>query len=49
MEKHGISADQLARELKVTTQTVYNMRRGNVSNQLFEHALLILDTWEQPK
>ena len=49
MELHSISADALARELKVTTQTIYNMRRGNVSDQLMEHALLVLDNWEEAK
>jgi DNA-binding Xre family transcriptional regulator len=49
MTKKKISADDLARALKVTTQTVYNLRRGNASEQLFDHAFIIVDKWEASK
>jgi DNA invertase Pin-like site-specific DNA recombinase len=46
MKKHGISANELARALKVTAQTVYNLLKGQSSDQLIDHALLVLDNWE---
>jgi DNA-binding XRE family transcriptional regulator len=47
MEKHNITNNELARELKVTSQTIYNVKKGEASIQLIEHALLILDNWEE--
>jgi hypothetical protein len=49
MTEKKISADDLARALKITTQTVYNMRRGATSNQLYDHAFIVLDNWEESK
>jgi DNA-binding Xre family transcriptional regulator len=46
MTEKNISVAELARTLKVTAQTVYNMREGKVSEQLFEHAFRVLDAWE---
>jgi DeoR/GlpR family transcriptional regulator of sugar metabolism len=47
MEHNSVSVLELSRELKVTAQTVYNLRKGNASYQLLEHALLILDNWNE--
>jgi DNA-binding Xre family transcriptional regulator len=46
MTEKNISVAELARTLKVTAQTVYNMRDGKVSEQLFEHTFRVLDAWE---
>lgn len=47
MDVNSVSALELARALKVSPQTVYNLRKGNASYQLLEHALLILDNWNE--
>jgi DNA-binding XRE family transcriptional regulator len=49
MTEKNISVAELARTLKVTAQTVYNMRDGKVSEQLFEHTFILLDNWEESK
>jgi DNA-binding XRE family transcriptional regulator len=46
MEKHNISNNELARAIKVTPQTIYNVKKGNASYQILDHILLILDNWE---
>lgn len=46
MSEKNITTAELARVLKVTSQTVYNMRKGDSSEQLYDHAFRVLDGWE---
>lgn len=46
MARKSVKSIDLAKALKVTNQTVYNIRSGNASDQLLEHALMVLDNWE---
>lgn len=46
MKLKRVSADALARELKVTTATVYNLRKGKASEQLSDYALIVLEKLE---
>lgn len=45
MLEKDVKVQELARALKVTAQTIYNVQRGTASDQLLDHTLLILDTW----
>lgn len=49
MEQKGVTVTDMAYALRVTSQTIYNLQKGQVSDQLLEHAFLVLDKWEEKK
>jgi DNA-binding XRE family transcriptional regulator len=45
----NIRVGDMAKAMNVTTQTVRNIKGGNVSDQLLLHARITVDTWEASK